>query len=316
MFEGGAGVVQRYSRVRVVVCAKDNTWRQILEATEKLGITDTIFTSSLDAMLGMLCDGVVDLLVCDFSLLGHTLMDAAHKIRRKMGGRNPFVLLIVTSETPDADTLRALINAGIDDFLSAPFSVERLVAGIEKFAQGRRRRFVASYDYVGPTRRAPVRDQQDPSSLIEVPNTLLSKVVHDLGDTELQRMIDVAGVELEDRQGETRANQMHRLARELCEGWRAGEEEAVTLERMARLREIATDFIARSASTAPPQLLNFIKMLLVLIDRTQQNGIDQSDTDMQLLDGLTQAIRRALTVERNAVALMGEIIEAVASHHH
>ena len=309
-------MAQRYSRVRVVVCAKDNTWQQILAATEKLGITDTIFTSSLDAMLTMLSDGVVDLLLCDFSLLGNTLIDAAQKIRRKMGGRNPFVLLIVTSETPDADTLKALVNAGIDDFLSAPFSVDRLVAGIEKFSQGRRRRFVASYDYVGPTRREPVRDRQDSSSLIDVPNTLLSKVVHNLGDTELQRMIDVAEVDLEDRQGETRANQMHRLARDLCEGWKSGEDEAVTLARMAQLRDIATDFIARSGSTAPPQLLNFVKMLLVLIDRTQQNGIDQSDTDMQLLENLTQAIRRALTVERNAVALMGEIIEAVASHHH
>ena len=308
-------MAQRYSRVRVVVCAKDNTWRQILEAAEKLGITDTIFTSSLDAMLTMLSDGVVDLLVCDYSLLGNTLLEAAQQIRRKMGGRNPFVLLIVT-DTPDADTLKALINAGVDDFLSAPFSVDRLVAGIEKFSQGRRRRFVASYDYVGPTRRAPVRDKQDPSSLIEVPNTLLSKVVHDLSDTDLQRMIDVAEVELEDRQGETRANQMHRLAKDLCEGWRAGEEEAVTLERMTRLREIATDFVARSASTAPPQLLSFIRMLLVLIERTQLNGVDQSDTDMQLLENLTQAIRRALTVERNAVALMGEIIEAVAGHPH
>ena len=309
-------MVQRFSKVRVVVCAQDTSWRPILDATEKLGIIDTLFTSSIEAMNTMLSDGVVDLLVCDFSLLGETLLDAARKIRRKMSGRNPFVLLIVTSEAPDAETLKALIDAGIDDFLSAPLSVDRLIAGIEKFSQGRRRRFVASYDYVGPTRRAPVRDQQDPSSLIEVPNTLLSKVVHNIGDAELQRMIDVAGVELEDRQGETRANQMHRMAKELCDGWRAGDDEELTLCRMAKLQVVAADFIERSASTAPPQLINFVKMLLVLIDRTRQGGINQADTDMQLLENLTQAIRRALTVERDAVNLMGEIIEVMAGHHH
>lgn len=308
-------MVQRFSRVRVVVCARDDTWKPILAATERLGITDTVFTSSLEAMLVMLGDGVVDLLVCDFSLLGITLLDAAQQIRRKMGGRNPFLLMIVTSDKPDAGTLRALVNAGVDDFLSAPLSVERLVAGIERFAQGRRRRFVASYDYVGPTRRAPERDIHDSSSLVDVPNTLKSKVVDNASDLELQRIIDVAQVELEDRQGETRANQMQKLAKELVDGWRAGDITELTVHRMARLRAIAADFVERNASTAAPQLIGFVNMLLMLVDRIGQNGLADSDADMQLLENLTLAIRRALTVERDAVALMGEIIEAVASHH-
>jgi CheY-like chemotaxis protein len=304
---------QRFSRVKVVVCAKEDNWRQILDATERLGITDTVFTGNLDAMMAMMNDQMVDLLVCDFSFLGEELLAMAQKIRRKVGGRNPFVLLIVTSETPDAAALKALIDAGIDDFLRAPFSVERLAAGIEKFVEGRRP-FVASYDYVGPTRRAPVRDRKDATSLIDVPNTLLSKVVHDASDLDLQRMIDVAEVALEDRQGETRAAQMNNLAESLCRGWREGASEQITRQRIAQLRLIAQDFIDRNVATAPPQIINFVKMLLVLTDRIRQAGLDQANTDMQLLENLTQAIRRALTVERDAVALMGEIIEAVARH--
>jgi CheY-like chemotaxis protein len=297
----------------VVVCARDDSLPPISAAIEKLGVKNVTHCKDLPSMLALLEQGVVDVLIGDYVLLGADFLDAAQKIRQKQHGRNPFLILIATAELPSADTLRALIDSGIDDLLRSPVSPERLMAGLNGFSQ-KRRPFVASYDYVGPTRRAPTRDGKDSSSLIEVPNTLKSKVQLDLSDQEVQRVLELAQVELEGRQGETRAIEMHDLAAQICKQVRENPrapENQVLLEKLIRLTE---DFAKRNQDLLAPQIIRFAGLLGLLARRIMKQTDSDNDADLQLLENLTQAIRRALTVERDSVALMVDILETVARH--
>jgi len=304
---------KNFNRIRFVVCASKKCFSPIRQAIERLGAEKVSYCSDIETMLKLLGDSIVDVLVCDYALLGKDFLVAAQEIRRKVHGRNPFLILIATADITHSDMLRSLVDVGIDDLLREPVSPDRLAAGIERFSRGRAP-FVASYDYVGPTRRVPIRDEADRSSLIEVPNTLLSKILHNASDAELQRIVDAAQLEIEDRQSETRAIQMHELAKAICLAIRLGATESKLGSNIALLLSLARDFVDRTGTRASPQMVSFVKLLIVLVSRINQNGLRSPESDIQLLENLTQAVKRSLTVERDAVALMGDIIEAAAQY--
>jgi CheY-like chemotaxis protein len=307
----GKTVSRNFERVKVVVCAAKASLDPIKKALAKLGVRDVLWCDDVPSMLRLLEEGLVDVLIGDYSFLGSNFVTAAQNIRHKIRGRNPFLILIAMAEIPSRETLRLLLDAGIDDFLRSPISPERMVAGLNGFTLDRRN-FVASFDYVGPTRRSTDRDHVDPSSLIEVPNTLLSKVVLNIGDAELQRTIDAAQVALEDRQSDTRATQIVDLSRQICAKMNDGEEQQA-MALIDQLQSLAKNFLARCGENVNPQIANFLKLLQILLIRLRQKQ-GHSEADLQLLENLSLAVKRALTVESEQVSLMVEIIETVARH--
>ncbi|MEM6904074.1 MAG: hypothetical protein AAF556_12620 [Pseudomonadota bacterium] len=121
-----------------------------------------------------------DLLVIadDFSDRAIDFIDA---VRHGRVGRNPFVVVIVTTGRPDARHIAGLIRQGADDVVVKPITSRTLSERIEYVAI-HRRPFVVTSNYVGPDRR---QDDDRPSTIsqLEVPNTLLQHLTGNPGST-------------------------------------------------------------------------------------------------------------------------------------
>jgi CheY-like chemotaxis protein len=262
-------------------------------------------------MASAMDQNLVDLLLYDYDLPGEDFVEVMQRIRGKAHGRNPFVVVIATVKDSDMETVRRLISAGVDDLIRKPLSIGRLVDGIDKFTVGRKP-FAASREYIGPTRRPISRDRQDPAGLFQVPNTLRSKAVHNVSDAELQRMVDVARIELEDKRLESCGAEITFLAQRVTADYGVAAKRLEVEAAFRRLLVVADDLYQRRDGTSSQQVANLAKMLLAVVMRAAQQAPGQATTEVQLLSKLAQAIRRALTVERNSVSLMQEIVEAVS----
>jgi len=302
-----------YETVRLVVCDDPGQTLSLKEALRAFGIGNVRSCDNVATMMRFLDDSLIDLLLYDVDTAGDALLDVTSGIRRDRQGRNPFVIVIAAITDATRDTVGRLIDVGIDDLLRKPVSQDRLFASIERFTRSRKP-FATSYDFVGPSRRSAERDAADPSGLIQVPNTLHCKVTRRMDDTAIQRLIDVASFDLEDRQVEAHARTLERLsgAAHAVFQDRGGDEAFGTqLDLLART---ANGFRARLPATASPQLGDLANILLSLTDRLARSGggMSSAATDVELLSKVSQAIRRAVTVERSAVRLMQDIVDTVS----
>jgi len=300
-----------YERVRLVVgdSNPDFTLLKLVFLARGIRNIDTCVGS--EQMTGAMDQNLVDLLLYDYDLPGGDFVEVMQGIRRKAYGRNPFVVVIAAVKDSDTETVRRLIDAGVDDLIRKPLSISRLVEGIDKFTLGRKP-FAACRDYVGPTRRPTVRDHEDASGLIQVPNTLRSKIAENISDAELQRMLDVALIDLEDKRLESCGAEINYLAKRVTEDYGDPTKTAEVDVALQRLMVVADDLYHRSDGTSSQQVANLAKMLRALTTRATQRAPGHAATEVQILSKLALAIRRALTVERHSVSLMQEIVGAVS----
>jgi DNA-binding response OmpR family regulator len=302
-----------YENVRLVVCDDPYQTNSLKEALRAFGIGNVRSCDNVSTMMRYLDDSLIDLLLYDVDTAGDALLGVTSRIRRHHQGRNPFVIVIATIADATRDTVGQLIDAGIDDLLRKPVSQDRLFGSIERFTRTRKL-FATSYDFVGPSRRSANRDAADPSGLIQVPNTLLCKVTRGMDDSSVQRLVDVACFELEDRQVEAHARTLERLsgvAHATFQGQGHGDAFGSQIDLLAKT---ASGFRARIPVTASPQLGDLANILLSLTDRLAQPNRCKTSaaTDVELLSKVSQAIRRAVTVEQSAVQLMQDIVDTVS----
>jgi len=87
-------------------------------------------------------------------------------------GNDPFVVIVALTALPNEEIVAAALGAGADDMVVKPVSSlalqQRIVTQIDS-----RKEFIATDDYLGPDRRAEVRDLDDADLVsIVVPNAL------------------------------------------------------------------------------------------------------------------------------------------------
>jgi len=302
-------VIPSFQRVKAVVfdAQPGSTLATTLKAS---GVDDIASHGDCASAAVSLDNDLIDVLFCDYDVAGDEGLDLIRGIRHRHRGRNPFVIVVATLAASDVATVKRLIDAGIDDLIRKPVSTARIAEGLRRFSLSRRP-FVASLDYVGPTRRSATRDLADPSSLFHVPNTLHAKVTCNLVPAEIQRMVNQAVIDFEDRQLEARGSEIGALAERIRTVSRrpdGGADLAALLERMSLA---ATDAYQRATETPSSQLPNLIQLLLTMVARARGAAEPCSDHDIELLHKLAQAIRRAMTVEKGAVDLMRDIVHTV-----
>ncbi len=301
----------QYDRVRLVICGGEADTGGLRAALQAFGIENISYCKDTDSMLERMDDGMVDLLLCHSDEVGESFPKVIQDIRRKSRGRNPFVVVIATVTDTTVSAVKSLLDGGVDDLIRSPVSSERLLAGIEKFTR-QRKSFVASHDYVGPTRRSEKRDAADPVGLFEAPNSLHCKVIQNVSDDELQRMVDVAQFELGDRRLEASAVEIDKLAKLVKKLYTPQDAGEALIPLLVRLSVLADDLFLKSNETAFHQVGNLSKILSSLVTRIDGKLPNSVTTEVDLLNKLAQAIRRSVTVERHAVELMQEIVETVA----
>ncbi len=121
------------------------------------------------------------------------------RIRRNEAGGNPFVIAIATVHDASADSVRTLLDSGIDDLLVKPKPVLHIIDRIDHMVMDRRG-FVVTMGYVGPSRRSAKRANTDSSdATLNAPNTLYSKVVDKMDDEQIRQLLDQAKTGLQDK---------------------------------------------------------------------------------------------------------------------
>ena len=113
-----------------------------------------------------------DLVFLDIDAQPDTAFQTIRGIRDGDVGEDPFVVIVAMTSRPDVESVQAALGAGADDMVVKPISSlalqQRIVTQIDN-----RKEFIATDDYLGPDRRAEVRDLDEADILsIVVPNGL------------------------------------------------------------------------------------------------------------------------------------------------
>jgi len=307
----------RYDRLRLVVGeGNSGVSTTIKESLLARGVNHVVTCSGSDRLFEALDSEIVDLLLYDYDLLGSDFVEVMQRIRRKARGRNPFVIIVATVKDSAVETVRRLISAGVDDLIRKPISVERLFESFGNFSH-KRKPFIVSYDYVGPTRRLGRRQGEPAGQLIRVPNTLRSRAIEGVSDIDLQRMVESAVANLDDKQLESCGIEIDILSRKVSDGYGAVnntyEDEQDVRGALHRIEVVADDLRGR-AGTANERVADLATMLVAISQRILNAPTGRAALEVQLLLKLAAAIRRALLVERDAVSVMQQIALAVANY--
>lgn len=154
--------------------AKGSARRQARGALNSLGFQSVADTNDLSAIPELLNQTQFGLLFCGIDGAEDGVADLVRRIRRGECGRDPFVPIILTAWTPPRELVTTALQAGIDDLLIWPFSIQQLKDRIHGLIRSRKK-FVVSENYMGPDRRMKGVTVED-FDTIEVPNVLKATV--------------------------------------------------------------------------------------------------------------------------------------------
>lgn len=147
-----------YSRLKILVVEDHEPTRAFLkEVLEASGTSHLQMVGDVKAALPLLKDRLLDLLICDLNLGDINGQALIRAVRLNPNFTNRYMPIIVLSGDSKAETVRALIDLGINKFVSKPVSPRSLIEAVKSVLE-RPKAFVTSKDYFGPDRR----NRQDP----------------------------------------------------------------------------------------------------------------------------------------------------------
>ncbi|HEY1719951.1 MAG TPA: response regulator [Magnetospirillaceae bacterium] len=308
----------RYDRLRLVIGEGNSDMSSaIKDSLGVRGLRKVVTCSGTDHLFDALDTEIVDLLLYDYDLLGNDFVDVMQRIRRKARGKNPFVIIVATVKDSAVETVRRLISAGVDDLIRKPVSVDRLFESLGNFS-AKRKPFVVSYDYVGPTRRVGRRTDEPASQLIRVPNTLRSRAIEGVSDMDLERLVESAVAGLDDKQLDSCGIEIDILAKRIVDNYglptNTHEDEQDVRGALHRIEVVADDLRSRAKDTINERVSDLATMLVAISQRVLRAPSGRALVEVQLLGKLASAIRRALLVERSSVMVMQEITSTIARY--
>lgn len=118
--------------------------------------------------------GDFDLAILDVTEDEAEICSLVHEMRHGRLGRNPFMVVVMTTWNQRGDLVRRVIDCGADDLLVRPLSTGQLKNRIAQQVEARKN-FVVTSNYIGPDRRRDQTRKSDEEMLITVPNSLQSK---------------------------------------------------------------------------------------------------------------------------------------------
>ncbi len=140
----------------------------------------SIFADYPSLKTGLVTDEI-DILLISISAKGFAPAGRTVKaIRNGQLGNDPFLPVMVVTDSPSPDDASLLVNSGVDCVTVRPLTVGKICERLRKLALNRQP-FVVTSDYIGPDRRSKPR-QPKPGEvvvpLMQVPNALYDRVVN------------------------------------------------------------------------------------------------------------------------------------------
>lgn len=204
--------------VCVALCEASPSLRSAFQTVlYRAGLRRIEICKDSESLLALMKCETVDLAICPADLPGPNFCDVMRFIRHKTVGNNPFVQVIATVEQPDFTIVRQLINSGVDRVLCTPLTMGTIKTNVESMMRSRKP-FVATADYVGPSRRGIERFDQDLELLVDAPNTLRVKREGRVTQGAMRMMIDEGVNSLFQVRAVTSNKAVYRALRRLTDG--------------------------------------------------------------------------------------------------
>ena len=280
--------------------------RNISDALGARGLKDLAICRDADSLRQAMLP-MIDLVLCDVDLPGMDFCETTQEIRQSALGANPFAIVIATARPSAQADVGKVIKSGIDDFLIKPMTADLVVRRVGSFADGRKP-FVVTNSYVGPSRRAKRREDGSDDDLIQVPNTLRSKLVDNNRLAELQVIIDAALASVESKKNETRLKAVVRLTQKLlaqhAEHSRAGEMRR-TLDLLA---EKADEVVTEHKESETSHVAEIAARIGKLARRISAGTGRPGNVEVSLLAKLSDAVVSSFT----AASAAAQISHAIA----
>lgn len=168
----------------VLIDQQRNVRRLMWSALKQMGFEDVHDCQTLDEALEFLVISSPDLVIVDLDIDHERVCAKISDIRNQVIGHNPFVVIIATTWKPSEDAIRRVLNAGADDIVNKPISMQLLLNRVSNLIRNRKE-FVVTTSYVGPDRRSRdrIRNEESEGVAIEtmpVPNSLRHKATGDV----------------------------------------------------------------------------------------------------------------------------------------
>lgn len=142
-----------YSRLKILVVEDHEPTRVFLkEVLEASGASHLQMVGDVKAALPLLKGRLLDLLICDLNLGDINGQALIRAVRRNPDFTNRYMPIIVLTGDSKVETVRELIDLGINKFLSKPATAKTLIEAVRSVLE-RPKAFVTSKDYFGPDRR-------------------------------------------------------------------------------------------------------------------------------------------------------------------
>lgn len=270
------------------------------------GIREPITCKNIDAFLEVASNEVLDLIVCDSAVFGGEFAAAMQRLRKNDLGGNPFAVVIATVQDASLGQVRDVLNGGVDDLLRRPAPAKKIVDRIDYLVKDRKP-FVATRGYVGPTRSGLTQSGADAGELVEVPNTLRSKVVEKKTDAQLRKAITAAAVGLMEKMAEHPLAGIDRLIQRALT-WRDGSGDDLRRD-FNRLTALSLEMSSHYRGTSYDHIADLAVALAGLAKRIAgQDPPGMGRVDADLLANLGAAIRGFIASENES----GEVVREIA----
>ena len=231
-----------------------------------------------------------DIAIIDYSLSGD-IVGAVRELRQGRVGINPYVPMILTSWTAEADIIRKLLNSGADEILLKPLAPNALFERINSLVT-RRKPYLTAGDYVGPDRRGGRADPNAPDvNLIHPPNTLKAKIEgHPLSREELLGQIQAAQVGMAEQRISRDVARIANLSKAIQEALEQGRRDQKLFSELDQLVFLGRDLKAQLADTQFAQVLPILDSLQKAATELRDGLPNLEAKKVHLLPPLSEAI--------------------------
>lgn len=258
------------------------------------GFRDIVLLDNLGKVRDAIAENRVDLLITDHNLPGGDTDALIRQIRHHQIGNNPFIVIISMAKDPEKEEIMRIIDSGADDLLLKPLTAGMLVKRVNSLVT-RRKDFVVTADYIGPTRRPKNRKEESNIPEIEVPNPVKRSALGQVTGASFQKEIDSFVKVVNEQKVERNAFQISFLVEKILPLYQTGKATTDTSQLLDRLKYVSEDIGRRLKGSKHDHVSELCSTLLGVVNSICRDYQQPSSKDLQLLQKLSLAIDTAFS---------------------
>lgn len=295
----------------VLVEPKPETLVALRDGLRNHGFSEVVAIGNLGQLEDLVSEDLIDLVICDSEVDNQGFPAFANVIRQGGHGPNPYLATIATTELPTEENVKRVIEAGIDNILVKPLSVQAIIDRITAIVH-MRKSFVVSADYIGPDRRLRPR-QQVCLPLVQVPNTLKERFNGTYDKERILSEIEKTTQLVNEQRTTQNAVLINEILNQIIPHFQSGEPEDAVLIHLHHLLRSAHDIARRTKTSGDEHVSGLCSALIPVTEKLLSNHLKPEQQDVELLQKLGTAIFMAYGTGEKVEAFSNEISRSIKS---